>query len=228
MKNKIEKNTQSLHELSLIYKSTKCEKVFNKIYKKLEYPLFEHIFKILKNAENAKIVREHTFEKMFLNIDNFNPTYKFTTWIYNIAKHEAYYFYKKNKKNTAVLFCDMSIDESADAQDFMINALFENADNDIQPYENSYVQMLDEEFDDMMLSKKYNIAMDCIDCLPDQYSLILKEKYINQMKQKDIAEKYGIKFNTVKTRIFNATQNVKVLYHHRVNKLLIEAEDAKL
>lgn len=227
MKNKTGNDLLSLHELSLIYKETKCEKVFNSIYNRLEYPLFEHIFKILRNVEKTKIVRSKTFEKLFLNIDSFNPMYKFTTWIYNIARNEAYFYYKMEKKNKLLFFGDLSPENensTFEEQDYYIN----NSMNDDTYFENEYIEMQEFKYEEELISSKITVAMECIDCLPEQYSLILKEKYVNNLKQKEIADKYDINFNTVKTRIYNATQNVKVLYQDKMNKILLDAEYGKI
>lgn len=228
------KQNKSLHELSLIYKDTKCERVFTEIYNKLEYPLFEHIFKIIRNVENTKIVRQRTFEKLFLNIDSFNPSYKFTTWIYNIAKNEAYCFYKTEKNDRLVFLGDMSLNDDIENQDAMLDFIFSDDVDSNYEYlsdnylsENEYMQQEDDLFNDMFLSTKYGIAIECIDYLPEQYSLVLKEKYINNMKQKEIAEKYDINFNTVKTRIFSATKNVNILYKEKINKLLVDIENGR-
>jgi RNA polymerase sigma-70 factor (ECF subfamily) len=230
MKNK--KNDVSLHKLGLMYKDTKCERVFNQIYNKLEYPLFEHIYKILRDVENSKIVRQRTFEKLFLNIDGFNPSYKFTTWIYGIAKNEAYYFYKTEKKDRLIFLGNMLINDDIEDYGTALDMLFdEDVDNNylIDNYlsKNEYMQNEDNEFENLLLSKKYGIAIECIECLPEQYSVILKDKYMHNMKQKEIAEKYSINFNTVKTRIFNATQNIKIIYKDKINKVLVDIENGR-
>lgn len=225
-KRKQKSNELPLHELALDYKSTKCEITFNKIYNKLEYPLFEFIFKIIRDVDKAKMVRQITFVKLYQNIDDFNPSYKFLTWIYSIAKHEAYFLYKMDKKDKLTFFSDIYNNDDDPQFDAGDSIMYISTD-DAMLSENEYIENLDEQFNDMLLSTKYGIAIDCIECLPERYSLILKDKYINGLKQKEIAEKYDIKFNTVKTRIYNATQNIKVLYKEKTEKLLLDVEYGK-
>lgn len=227
MSSSTKKNEKSLHDLALKYQQTKCEKVFNEIYKILQYPLFEHIFNILKNVDKAKAVRSKTFEKMFLHIDKFNPIYKFTTWIYNIATNEAYFYYNNEKKNKSLFLNDIVSNESSNESiefDFVVDK--NELDNSL--IENEYETLQKEEDEKALLAAKITLAMECINCLPPKYALILKEKYVNELKQKEISEKHNMNFNTVKTRIFYATQNVKMLYNDKINKILIDLENGKI
>ena len=47
-----------------------------------------------------------------------------------------------------------------------------------------------------------------MDRLPEQYKGILIDREINEMKYSEIADKYGLEINTVKTRIIRAREKV--------------------
>ena len=48
----------------------------------------------------------NTFVKAYVNLNNFNPKLKFSSWLYRIAHNEAVNKIKKNSQNWTLSICD--------------------------------------------------------------------------------------------------------------------------
>lgn len=54
-----------------------------------EKPVFNAAFRMLHSAEDARDVTQTVFLKVYENLDKYDPTYRFFSWIYRIAMNES-------------------------------------------------------------------------------------------------------------------------------------------
>ncbi|MGD8358423.1 MAG: sigma-70 family RNA polymerase sigma factor [Lysobacterales bacterium] len=54
-----------------------------------EKPVFNAAYRILGNPDDAADATQAVFMKAFVNLDSYNPRYKFFSWIYRIAVNES-------------------------------------------------------------------------------------------------------------------------------------------
>jgi RNA polymerase sigma-70 factor, ECF subfamily len=59
------------------------------LIKEYERPIYNAAFRIVGNADDAADVTQTVFMKVFERIDQYNPEYKFFSWIYRIAINES-------------------------------------------------------------------------------------------------------------------------------------------
>lgn len=145
------------------------------IYPKLKF----FIWKFCKNNEDTEEALQWTLKKIFQNILKFDfERGRFTTWIYTIARNEAlFYIHLKNK----ISF--VSIESGVD-----IRSHTQNVD-----------ELIDNEGDFQNL---YNITLSEIYGIEDSLlKNIAIDKMINRDKVKNIADRYNINENTVKTKL---------------------------
>jgi RNA polymerase sigma-70 factor (ECF subfamily) len=64
-----------------------------------ERPVFNAAFRMLGDREDAADVAQTTFLKAFRNIHQFNPEFKFFSWIYRIAINESINFLKRQPQS---------------------------------------------------------------------------------------------------------------------------------
>ena len=60
-------------------------------------PVFNAALRLLRNPEDAKDVAQTTFLKAFGHLADYDPTFKFYSWIYRIAVNEALTFLGSRK-----------------------------------------------------------------------------------------------------------------------------------
>jgi len=79
----------------------KCKRGDRKALEELvghyEKPLFNAAYRILGNPDDAADVTQVAFMKAFEHLGQYDPKYKFFSWIYRIAVNEAINLYKRGK-----------------------------------------------------------------------------------------------------------------------------------
>jgi len=197
-------------ELTENYIETKSHADYTKLYNRVKPGLTRYIANIIKDGEMAEDIAVNTLIKMWTKIDQYNPEYQITTWLYRIAMNDALGYIRERNKSTSMdrLRDDFGVDinsqgtiESNSVQDLMAEAEMKTE-----------MDFYDEE---EALNARYESALEAIRDLKPLYRDILVDRLINNMKYKDIAVKYGINLQTVKNRI------------RRGRTLISEAVDAK-
>jgi RNA polymerase sigma-70 factor, ECF subfamily len=64
-------------------------RAFEQLVVRYQKPVFNAALRLLHNPEDAKDVAQTTFLKIFEHLEDYNPTFKFYSWIYRIAVNEA-------------------------------------------------------------------------------------------------------------------------------------------
>ncbi|HET6564561.1 MAG TPA: sigma-70 family RNA polymerase sigma factor, partial [Xanthomonadales bacterium] len=76
------------HEL--IYRCRQGDRVaLGQLVKEYERPIFNAAYRVLGNPDDAADVAQVVFLKVFERLDQYNPKFKFFSWIYRIAINEA-------------------------------------------------------------------------------------------------------------------------------------------
>ena len=136
----------------------------------------------------------NTLTKLWTKIDQYDPQYQITTWLYRIAFNDALgHINSRNKKTSLDALSEFGV-EINEAGEFT-NGL-QGAFDD---YEMKTEQDFLEEEDELML--KYGNALKAIDSLKEMYKGIVVDRLINDMKYEDIAEKHNLPLQTIKNRI---------------------------
>lgn len=175
---------QSLAELIKSGKYTEQDRnrLASIMYPKLKY----FIWKFFNDMDETEEVLHNTLFKIFKGITSYSDSYRFTTWIYTIAKNEALLHQHKLKVQYAT-----SID---------------NLSKPINLADESVSSIEREIYMDSLYSMTTSELANLPDCIEKS---ILIDKEINQMKGNEIAEKYDMNLNTVKTKIRKARKMLR-------------------
>lgn len=177
-------------EISDGVNKTNFEKLYN-LYKKHVYYI---ALKYLDNQQQAEDAAQITFFKAFCNIEKFEnmDDYKTKGYIFTIAKRTAIDILRREKTNVCVT------NEQEDA-------LLKIEDN----------FSLEKEILKRETKKLVNSKMDD---LSEVDRKLLKLKYIDEKKDKEIAEELGIPYDNVRVKITRARKRLAL-------SLLVEKED---
>lgn len=152
------------------------------MYPKLKF----FIWKFFNDQLETEEVLHNSLFKIFKGLESYKEDFRFTTWIYTIAKNEALLHRHKITNQIVVRLESLStppiVEDSSDSS------------IEKEEYLNNLFSMTSLE----MFSLPESIEKD-----------ILIDKEINQMKGNDIADKYQMNLNTVKTKIRKARKMLR-------------------
>ena len=87
-----------------------CLESFEKLVDQFEARIVNFLVKMVNSRHDAEDLAQDTFVKAYKNIHRFDPKYKFTTWLFTIAKRTAMNHYRA-AKSTVELTPEKEIDE---------------------------------------------------------------------------------------------------------------------
>lgn len=71
---------------------------FEQIIEDHEQTIFNLVYRMIHNYEDAKDLTQTVFLKTYENLDTYNPSFKFFSWLYRIAINECLNHNSKRKK----------------------------------------------------------------------------------------------------------------------------------
>lgn len=183
-------------ELTENYIASKSHADYTKLYNRVKPGLTKYIANIIKDGDIAEDIAVNTLIKMWTKIDQYDPKYQITTWLYRIAMNESLGYIRERNRSTSMdrLREDFGVDVNSQGmlESNSIQDLMEEAEMKTE------MDFYDEE---EALHDRYETALHAIRQLKPLYRDILVDRLINNMKYKDIAIKYEINLQTVKNRI---------------------------
>lgn len=184
----------SYRELTEQFIENKSEKAFTTLYNRIKPGLTTYVNKIVKDRDIAEDIAVNTLTKMWTKIDQYDPKYQITTWLYRIAFNESLgYINKRNKKSSLDQLGEFGVEVNNNGSTHV--SLAEAFDDFYQMSEQDYID------EDNEIMNQYESALKAMDSLKGMYKDIVVDRLINNMKYDDIAEKYDVSLQTVKNRI---------------------------
>lgn len=184
----------SYRELTENFLETRSDSDFALLYYKIKPGLTTYVNKLVKDADIAEDIAINTLTKMWTKIEQYNPKYQITTWLYRIAFNESLGYISKQKRKS-------SLDQLSE---FGVEVNNNGTTNiNIQEAYQEYEEMSEQDYldEDNDLMETYGRALEAIAGLKDMYRDILTDRLINDMKYDEIADKHNISLQTVKNRI---------------------------
>lgn len=154
------------------------------LYTRYHSGVKSHIARYVMQKEEVEDICLESFQKAFSQIHTFNPEYKFSTWLYRIARNTAFDHLSKTDREKNYMPMTSINEDNAELKE--LTATTHNPEDDI---------INQQEFDKWMAN---------IEKLKDEYKVVAKMNLIENFGYKEIADALEIPINTVKTRIRRA------------------------
>ena len=154
------------------------------LYTRYNIGVRSHISRYVTQKEDVEDISLESFQKAFSQIATYNPEYKFSTWLYRIARNTAFDHLSRNDREK----CNMpttSINEDI-AELKELPATMHNPEEDI------------------INQQEYDKWLTNIEKLKDDYRVVAKMNLIDNFGYKEISEALELPLNTVKTKIRRA------------------------
>jgi RNA polymerase sigma-70 factor, ECF subfamily len=79
-----------------------CREAFNALIEQFEPRIFNYLYQLVRNREDAEDLTQETFLKAYHGISRYEPNFSFATWLFTIAKRSAYSHWRSAKRWQAV------------------------------------------------------------------------------------------------------------------------------
>ena len=74
------------------------QRAFEQLLDRYEAPVFNVVLRMVHDHEDARDTTQNVFLKVFTNLDKFDPSHRFFSWIYRIAINESLNFIGKRSR----------------------------------------------------------------------------------------------------------------------------------
>jgi len=186
------KKTVSIQNIALEFLENKNNKTFSTLINRLRPGLLSFAYKYVKDSDLAKEVVSQTFIVIWEKIEQYNPKYNFSTWVYAIAKNESLGIIRNRNRNLS--FDKYMHNHSRLLQ--MYNPVFMMNTEVMGPSGEELTQRL------------FDASISAINELDEPYKTVMFEREINQKQLNDIANDLDWNLSTVKTRLRKARKDV--------------------
>lgn len=166
------------------------EAAFSELVKKYLKSVYNFIFRLASDRDVTEDLTQETFVKAWRNLNRFDQSRSFKTWLFTIAKNTTFDYFKKKKEIPFSTF----VDEEGES---IFN---ETADESILPSE--------------ILERKdiANELEEKLQKISAHYRAILLLRYKEEFSLHEIAEILDEPYNTIKSRHQRGLMKLKSLF----------------
>jgi RNA polymerase sigma-70 factor (ECF subfamily) len=165
------------------------QKAYQQLFEMHRQAIFHVTVKIVKNTEEAKDLVQETFIKAFGSLKSYDPSYRFSTWLYKIAANCSIDAIRKRRIEA------LSLDKPISTKD-----------GDVQ------MEVPDYSFypeNDLSEKRRHVSIEEAIEQLPDKYKEVIVMRHQEDKPYEEIARLLHVPVGTVKARIFRARELLK-------------------
>lgn len=154
------------------------------IYKQFHSELFGYVKSKVRSREDAEDILHNIFIKISANVDKLTEEVKVKNWIFTITRNTIIDYYRINANKKKVAVNEEINEEISESED------------------PDPTKGLDQCMNTM------------IGLLPEEYRDIIIESEIKGVKQKDLADKYGIAYPSMRSKVQRGRERLKQLFYN--------------
>ena len=162
------------------------QRAYQQLTEKYRRPLQYHVTKMVKETEQVEDLVQEAFIKAFKNLDSYNSSYAFSTWLYRITTNHTIDYLRKKKLRTT------SIDKPIKTREGEMS--FELPDEQAQTDRT------------IIRKQRKKIITHAIENLPEKYRQVIEMRHIEELSYQEIADKLDLPLGTVKAQLFRARE----------------------
>ena len=154
------------------------------LYTRYNAGVRSHVARYVVQKEDVEDICLESFQKAFSQLESYNPDYKFSTWIYRIARNTAFDHLSRHDREKNNIPTTSINEDFAELKE--LPAVMHNPEEDI------------------INQQEYDKWLNNIEKLKDDYKIVAKMNLIDNFGYKEISDALDMPINTVKTKIRRA------------------------
>tara|TARA_B100001287_G_scaffold275587_1_gene283645 strand:- start:14205 stop:14822 length:618 start_codon:yes stop_codon:yes gene_type:complete len=189
-------------DYQLVLKATqkKDQQAFAELMDRYKDAIYFMLLKMVNNSDDAEDLTIEAFGKAFNRLNQYTPSYAFSTWLFKIASNNCIDFLRKKKKNV------MSIDNR-----------IANKDGDEIMIELKSDCMTPEQM--TMRDQKIQLMRFYVKKLKPRYETLVEMRYFKEMSYEEISSELSIPLGTVKAQLFRAREFLQKIMKNSVEAI---------
>ena len=160
--------------------------------------IYYMLLKMVNNTSDAEDLMIEAFGKAFKSIDQYTPSFAFSTWLFKIATNNCIDFIRKRRTST------ISIDQTSEDQDTQSITIQSDTPD---PEEH------------MIIDQRIKLLRDVVSKLKPRYKTLVELRYFNEYSYEEISEELELPIGTVKAQLFRARELLYNILKYTNSKL---------
>lgn len=144
------------------------------------------MMKMVRNSDDADDLTIEAFGKAFSRLEQYSPSYAFSTWLFKIASNNCIDFIRK--KRIKLTSMDTGYTNDDDGESIRIDA----KSNTLDPEES------------MVHNQKVKHMRNLVSKLKPRYRELIEKRYFEELSYEEIADELNLPLGTVKAQLFRA------------------------
>jgi RNA polymerase sigma factor (sigma-70 family) len=173
-------------DFKLVQKAKKGDQqAYAELMERYRDSIYYMLLKMVNNTSDAEDLMIEAFGKAFKNIDQYTPSFAFSTWLFKIATNNCIDYIRKRRTST------ISIDQTSDDQDTQ-SITIQSDTMDPEEY--------------MINDQKIKLLRDVVSKLKPRYKTLVELRYFNEYSYEEISEELDLPLGTVKAQLYRARE----------------------
>ncbi len=147
--------------------------------------IYYMMLKMVKNSDDADDLTIEAFGKAFNRLEQYSPSFAFSTWLFKIASNNCIDFIRKKRIQVSSLDKGFSTDSG--------EMIYIDAQSNTLDPEETYIQ--DQKIKHMRL---------LVSKLKPRYRELVEKRYFEELSYEEIADELNLPLGTVKAQLFRA------------------------
>jgi len=165
------------------------QELFSDLVQRYQGRLVNYLYRLLRNAPEAEDLAQEVFLKLYRALDRYDPSYKFSTWLFRVAQNAAIDQIRKRRLQL------VSMDRAGDGTSG--SGTWEFPSSDPSPY------------GDLRNTERGEAIQEAIDELPWDYRELIVLRHFGELSYDEIATLKDMPLGTVKNKLFRGRQMMK-------------------
>ncbi|MEA3443158.1 MAG: sigma-70 family RNA polymerase sigma factor [Bacteroidota bacterium] len=162
------------------------QKAFSDLMSRYRDAIYFMLLKMVSNKDDADDLTIEAFGKAFKNIQQYSPSYAFSTWLFKIATNNCIDFLRK-KRATLISIDGGGTDKENERQIVL--------ESDALTPEETLINQ-----------QKANLMQLVVKNLKPRYRILIEYRYFKEFSYEEIADELTLPIGTVKAQLFRARE----------------------
>lgn len=165
------------------------QKAYAELMSRYRDAVFYMLLKMVSNKDDADDLTMEAFARAFSRLDQYTPSFAFSTWLFKIASNNCIDFIRKKKNHSHTVSLDKPF-EYDDGTESSMDAV----DNTLTPEERA------------IKKERFKQLHEVVETLKPRYRELVKLRYFDELSYEEIAVKLNLPLGSVKGNLFKSRE----------------------